>query len=82
MRNRPAGTDQLVPDLSGEPEVGVAVVVEVPDLGSSCLRVSVPVAGDADPTRTDFVPLLEDSIPRPRALSGPTVHHSFGSYLS
>ena len=60
MRNRPPGADQLFPYLSGEPEVGVAVVVNVPDLGSSCLGVSVPVAGDADPTRTVLVPLLED----------------------
>src|SRR5215210_7241062 len=32
MRYRPPGADQLVPNLSGEPEVGVAVVVDVPDL--------------------------------------------------
>ena len=74
MRDRPPGVDQLVPDRSGEPEVGVAVVVDVPDLGSSCLGISVPVAGDADPTRTVLIPILEDSIARPRALSGPTVH--------
>src|SRR5688572_23203371 len=63
MRDRPPGADQLVPDLSGEPEISVAVVVDVPDLGSSCLGISVPVAGDADPTRTVLIPLLEDSIP-------------------
>src|SRR5215210_3121175 len=63
MRDRPPGADQLVPDLSGKPEVGVAVVVDVPDLESSCHGISVPVAGDADPTRTVLIPLLEDSIP-------------------
>src|SRR3712207_6387409 len=63
MRDRPPGADQLVPDLSGEPEVGVSVVVDVPDLGTSILGISVPVAGDADPTRTVLIPLLEDSIP-------------------
>src|SRR5829696_2638368 len=63
MRDRPPGADQLVPDLSGKPEVGVAVVVDVPDLGSSFLGISVPVAGDADPTRTVLISLLEDSIP-------------------
>ena len=63
MRDRPPGADQLVPDLSGEPEVGVAVVVDVPDLGSSTLGISVPVAGDADPTRTVLIPLFEDPIP-------------------
>src|SRR5215211_8997001 len=74
MRDRPPGADQLVPDLSGESEVGVAVVVDVPDLESSCLGISVPVAGDADPTRTVLIPILEDSIARPRALSGLTVN--------
>src|SRR5215218_8245407 len=63
MRDRPPGADQLVLDRSGEPEVGVAVVVDVPDLESSCLGISVPVAGDADPTRTVLIPILEDSIP-------------------
>src|SRR5829696_10371267 len=63
MRDCPTGADQLVPDLSGKPEVGVAVVVDVPDLRSSCLGISVPVAGNADPTRTVLIPLLEDSIP-------------------
>src|SRR5215203_7412615 len=63
MRDRPPGADQLVPDLSGEPEVGVAVVVDVSDLGSSCLGISIPVAGDADTTRTVLIPILEDSIP-------------------
>ena len=63
MRDHPPGADQLVPDLSGKPEVGVAVVVDVPDLGSSFLGISVPVAGDADPTRTVLISLLEDSIP-------------------
>src|SRR5215218_6845041 len=63
MRDRPPGADQLVPDPSGEPEVGVAVVVDVPDLGSSCLGISVPVASDADTTRTVLIPILEDSIP-------------------
>src|SRR5215210_6670681 len=63
MRDRPPGADQLVPDLSGKPEVGVAVVVDVPDLGTSFLGISVPVAGDADPTRTVLISLLEDSIP-------------------
>src|SRR5215207_1057115 len=63
MRDRPPGADQLVPDLSGESEVGVAVVVYVPYLRPSCLGISVPVAGDADPTRTVFVPPLEDPIP-------------------
>src|SRR5215203_7252202 len=63
MRARPPGADQLVPDLSGKPEVGVAVVVDVPDLRSSCLGISVPVAGDPDPTRTVLIPLLEDAIP-------------------
>src|SRR5829696_8595244 len=77
MRDRPTGADQLVPDLSGEPEVGVAVVVYVAYLRPSCLGISVPVAGDADPTRTVFVPLLEDSIPSQElALSAPTVHRS------
>jgi hypothetical protein len=76
MRDRPPGADQLVSDLSGEPEISVAVVVDVPDLGSSCLGISVPVAGDADPTRTVLIPLLEDSIPGPRALSEPTVYRS------
>src|SRR5919112_6204063 len=63
MRDRPPGADQLVPDLSGKPEVGVAVVVDVPDLGNSFLGISLPVAGDADPTRTVLISLLEDSIP-------------------
>src|SRR5215207_1393089 len=77
MRDRPPGADQLVPDLSGESEVGVAVVVYVPYLRPSCLGISVPVAGDADPTRTVFVPPLEDSIPSQElALSAPTVHRS------
>src|SRR5215211_2043524 len=62
MRDRPTGADQLVPDLSGEPEVGVAVVVDVSDLRSPCLGISVPVAGDAEPTWTVLIPLLEDSI--------------------
>src|SRR5215216_5099296 len=62
MRDRPPGADQLVPDLSGESEVGVAVVY-VAYLRPSCLGISVPVAGDADPTRTVFVPPLENSIP-------------------
>src|SRR5918995_957344 len=63
VRDRPPGADQLVPDLSGEPEVGVAVVVDMPYLGSSRLGISVPVAGDADPTRTVLIPLLENPVP-------------------
>src|ERR671917_2929822 len=63
MRDRPPGADQLVPDLSGEPEVGVAVVVDVSNLRSPCFGISVPVAGDAEPTWTVLIPLLEDSIP-------------------
>src|SRR5829696_782509 len=80
MRDRPPGADQLVPDLSGESEVGVAIVVYVPDLRPSRLGISVPVAGDADPTWSVLVPLHEDPIPRSRALSAPTVHRS--SYSS
>src|SRR5215218_10790495 len=63
MRDRPPGADQLVPDLSGESEVGVAVVVYVPYLRPSCLGISVPVAGDAHPTWSVLVPLHEDPIP-------------------
>ena len=63
MGDRPPGADQLVSNLSGEPEVGVAVVVDVSDLGSSRPGISVPVAGDANPTRTVLISLLEDSIP-------------------
>ena len=63
MRDRSPGANQLVPDLSGEPEVGVAIVVDVSDLGSLTLGISVPVAGNAHPTRTVLIPLLEDSLP-------------------
>ena len=48
----PPGPDQPVPNLPREPEVGMAVVVDVPDLSAA-----EPVAGYADSTWTVFVPL-------------------------
>src|SRR5918995_6943901 len=67
VRDRLPGPDQVVPNLLREPEVGVAVFVDVTDL-----LTAEPVDGDADPARAVFVPPLEDS--------GPAEHFAFDQF--